>query len=89
MTEKQMLKLESKKVKFNFRVQRYAVKSEVIEGVLKSDLTTIYIMRNNILKPYNHYDFWVINDKKAILIKWNQLRNISNLEVLENGKESN
>lgn len=80
MTEKQMLKLEGKKVKFNFRVQRYAVKSEVIEGILKSDLTTIYIMRNNILKPYNHYDFGVIN-KKAILIKWNQLKNISKLEV--------
>lgn len=31
MTEKQMLKLVGKKVKFTFRVHHYDVKSEVIE----------------------------------------------------------
>ena len=86
MTEKQMLKLEDKKIKFIFRVHRYDVKSEVIEGILKSELTTIYIMRDNILKPYNHYDFWIMGDKRADLIQWNQLKNISNLEVIENEK---
>lgn len=30
-----------------------------------------------------------LEGKKAILIKWNQLKNISKLEVFENEKESN
>lgn len=83
MTEKQMLKLEGKKVKFTFRERKYSIKSEVIEGILKSELTTIYIMRNNHVNAYNHYDFWIMGDKRADLIQWNKLKNISNLEVIE------
>lgn len=84
MTEKQMLKLEGKKVKFTFKVHHYDVKSETVKGYVKSTSTTIYIMRDNILKPYNHYDFYIIDDKRVTLIKWNQLKNITNLELLEN-----
>lgn len=81
MTEKQMLKLEGKIVRFTFRVHHYDVKSEIVEGYVKPDPTTIYVMRNNVVKPYNHYDFYIVDDKRATLIKWNQLKNITNLEV--------
>lgn len=83
MTDKQLLKLNGKHIRFTFREYRYALKNEVIEGIVEPEETVIYLNRDNTLKPYKHYDMLVKWEGKARCIPFNKLVNISNLEILE------
>lgn len=84
MTEKQMIKLKGKRVRFTFREHQYSIKSEVIEGIVLPEETTINLVRDNQMKSYKHWDMMILdNNKEVKTILWNQLKNISNLEVLD------
>lgn len=83
MTEKQMMKLKGKRVRFTFRKFKYAIDSEVIEGIADYEEVKVYLNRDNQLKPFIHYDMIIHNEDKMRWVEWNKLNNISNLEVLD------
>lgn len=80
MTEKQMLKYEGKCVKVVKNIFHYSVQFETLTGVVRSVRSKIITPRRNgenITKE--HISFYV----GERLIKWNELKLIKTLEVVD------
>ena len=86
MTEKQIMKLKGKHIKFRYKTTPYSIRSEEVEGIADFQETKYSMVRNNKLNTYIHYDLYISNLENTKIIKiicWNALKNISNLEIIE------
>lgn len=83
MTETQVKRLSGKKIKITYKQHtKWGIRDKTLEGIVTPLETKTYSTRLCKTKTATHWDMYIDEGERMILIEWNELKRVKILSIL-------
>lgn len=83
MTETQVQRLSGKKIKITYKQHtKWGIRDKTLEGIVTPSETKAYSTRLCKTKATTHWDMYINEGERMILIEWNELKRVKILSIL-------
>ena len=84
MTEKQLLKLDGKKVRLEKHAFMHSIQINAYEGRIEVTRSDVFLVRDGSMKCYEHHGFYLVRENDiSLFFKYTDLKLFSKWEVIE------